>query len=114
MNILASTLRKQLAILTPQLTSWRRDLHSHPETAWTEFRTAALVARHLLDLGYTVRLGRQALDPDCIGPLPDERTLCAAQERAIREGADPELVARMAGGYTALWADLPCAGAAPK
>ena len=112
MNDLASTLPVRLAALTPQLITWRRDLHRHPETAWTEFRTAALAARHLLDLGYTVRLGPQALDPACITPRPDEHAVYAAQERALREGADPELVARMAGGYTALWADLPASGAA--
>jgi aminobenzoyl-glutamate utilization protein A len=111
MSTITSILQSQLAVVTPRLTAWRRDLHSHPETAWTEFRTAALVARHLLDLGYTLRLGRQALDPACPGHRPDEHTLRAAQERAVQEGADPELVARMDGGYTALWADLPCSGA---
>ena len=112
MHTLASTLQHQLAVLTPRLTAWRRDLHSHPETAWTEFRTAALVARHVLDLGYTVRMGRQALDPALISPRPDEHALRAAQERAVRAGADPGLVARMDGGCTALWADLPGADAA--
>ncbi|MCL2122846.1 MAG: amidohydrolase [Desulfovibrionaceae bacterium] len=108
MSTLASTLRNQLAVLTPKLTAWRRDLHSRPETAWTEFRTAALIARHLLDLGYKVRLGLQALDPAFISQQPDKDALRAAQERAIQAGADPALVARMSGGYTALWADLPC------
>jgi len=112
MNTLASTLRAGLAATAPRLAVWRRDLHSHPETAWTEFRTAALAARHLLDLGYTVRLGTQALDPAFFGSRPDEYTLRTAQERAVREGADPELTARMDGGYTALWADLPASGEA--
>jgi len=106
MNTLTSILQNRLAALAPQLIAWRRDLHRQPETAWTEFRTASLAARHLLDLGYTVRMGRHALDP-ALGPRPDERTLRAAQERAIREGAEPELVALMDGGCTALWADLP-------
>ena len=110
MRSATSILQHQLAALTPQLSAWRRDLHSRPETAWTEFRTAALAARHMLDLGYAVRLGQQALDPAFIGFRPDAHTLRAAQERAVREGADPELVARMDGGYTALWADLPCSG----
>ncbi|MCL1985924.1 MAG: amidohydrolase, partial [Betaproteobacteria bacterium] len=108
MSAVASILQKQLTVLSPQLTAWRRDLHNHPETAWTEFRTAALAARHLLDLGYNVRLGLQALDPAFINPRPDEHRLRAAQERAIQEGADPILVEHMKGGYTALWADLLC------
>ncbi|MDR2696516.1 MAG: amidohydrolase [Deltaproteobacteria bacterium] len=112
MHAPASVLQHQLAALAPRLAVWRRDLHSYPETAWTEFRTAALVARHVLDLGYSVRLGRQALDPSLISPRPDESALRAAQERAVREGADPKLVACMDGGCTALWADLPGADAA--
>ncbi|MGB8521147.1 MAG: M20 family metallopeptidase, partial [Candidatus Tumulicola sp.] len=34
-----------------------RDLHMHPETAFAEHRTAALVARRLRDLGYEVHEG---------------------------------------------------------
>ena len=113
MSMPASILQNQLAAITPRLTAWRRDLHSHPETAWTEFRTAALVARHALDLGYTVRLGRQALDPAFIISRPDDHTLRTAQERAVREGAEPELVERMDGGCTALWADLSCSASGP-
>jgi aminobenzoyl-glutamate utilization protein A len=112
MSNAASTLQKHVAALAPQLAVWRRDLHSRPETAWMEFRTAAITARHLLDLGYTVRMGQEALDPAFADPRPETRCLRAAQKRAIREGADPELVALMDGGYTALWADLPCSGEA--
>ena len=35
----------------------RRDLHMHPETAFAEHRTAALVAHRLRDLGYEVHEG---------------------------------------------------------
>lgn len=35
----------------------RRDVHMHPETAFAEHRTAALVARRLRDLGYEVHEG---------------------------------------------------------
>lgn len=33
---------------------WRRDIHQHPETAYEEFRTSALVAEHLRQLGLQV------------------------------------------------------------
>jgi amidohydrolase len=43
--------------LTDDVVAVRRDLHMHPETAFAEHRTAALVARRLRDLGYEVHEG---------------------------------------------------------
>lgn len=37
--------------------AWRRDIHQHPELSNRETRTAALVAKHLRDLGMEVRTG---------------------------------------------------------
>ncbi|MFQ6538863.1 MULTISPECIES: M20 aminoacylase family protein [Aphanothece] len=37
--------------LAPELTRWRRDLHAHPETAFEEIRTSALVAERLRRFG---------------------------------------------------------------
>lgn len=42
---------------TPRLTSLFKDLHRHPEIAFTETRTAAIVARELKALGYEVTTG---------------------------------------------------------
>lgn len=39
----------------PQVVTWRRDIHEHPELSNREFRTAALVADHLRSLGMEVR-----------------------------------------------------------
>lgn len=39
----------------PQVVTWRRDIHQHPELSNREFRTAALVAEHLRGLGMEVR-----------------------------------------------------------
>lgn len=39
----------------PQITTWRRDLHQHPELSNREFRTAKIVAAELQRLGYQVR-----------------------------------------------------------
>lgn len=41
--------------IEPQVVAWRRDIHAHPELGNREFRTAALVAEHLRELGLEVR-----------------------------------------------------------
>ena len=39
------------------LTQWRRDLHAHPEIAFEEHRTSAIVAEHLESFGIEVHRG---------------------------------------------------------
>ena len=41
----------------PEMTTWRRSLHAHPETAFEEVRTAAFVAAKLRAFGFTVTEG---------------------------------------------------------
>lgn len=43
--------------LAPRLIDWRRDFHRHPELAFTETRTASLVADQLHQLGLEVQTG---------------------------------------------------------
>ena len=45
------------ARVLPQVVSWRRDLHAHPELAFHERRTADLVASELQRMGYKVTRG---------------------------------------------------------
>lgn len=40
-----------------RLIAWRRDFHMHPELAFEEQRSAAVIAEHLQRLGYQVRTG---------------------------------------------------------
>ncbi len=94
--------------LAPRLVAWRRDFHRYPEAGWTEFRTAALVAATLQRLGYTVKLGPAAVAAADMMGVPAPQELAAHMDRAVRQGADPALVARMQGGLTGLVADLPC------
>lgn len=47
----------EIARLVPALTAIRRDIHAHPELAYNEFRTAALVADELSALGLEVTTG---------------------------------------------------------
>lgn len=78
----------------------RRDLHAHPETAWTEFRTTSIIATKLQEWGYEVLMGKEILDPAARMLVPDEATLKKCAQRAIKEGANPVLVDKMAGGMT--------------
>ena len=43
--------------LSPQIVTWRRDFHMHPELGFQETRTAGVVAGHLQEWGYQVRTG---------------------------------------------------------
>lgn len=91
------------------LVAIRRDVHHHPETAWAEYRTAALVARELEACGFVLRMGADACDPSaCLRSFHADREE-QEQHRALCEGAPSGLVERMAGGLTGLWGDL-CLG----
>lgn len=86
--------------LEPEIVACRRDLHKHPELGWTEFRTASIVIEKLRELGYELHFGDEVVKADEQMGVPSEEILEACQKRAVDEGADPELVARMAGGRT--------------
>lgn len=72
---------------------WRRDLHRYPEAAWCEFRTSSLIAKHLAALGFDVMLGDQLLANHLI--MGREIDVPAQKARALRQGADPEWLARI-------------------
>ncbi|MCC5873169.1 MAG: amidohydrolase [Gammaproteobacteria bacterium] len=46
---------ERIETVMPKVVAWRRDIHQHPELANREFRTAALVAEHLRELGMEVQ-----------------------------------------------------------
>ena len=54
---LAALVDQHIIDLQGRILSWRRDIHQHPELSNRETRTAALVAKHLQDLGMDVRTG---------------------------------------------------------
>ena len=83
----------------------RRDLHRHPETSWTEFRTASRMARMLKGLGFSVTAGRDVTGSSRPG-LPGRDALERCYERAMNEGADKEYASMMRGGFTGVAATL--------
>lgn len=78
----------------------RRDLHRYPEAAWTEYRTASLVAQTLTKLGFDVACGATVVAECAMMGVPAAEELKKHEERAVAEGADPKWVAKMAGGKT--------------
>jgi aminobenzoyl-glutamate utilization protein A len=78
----------------------RRDFHRHPETGWTEFRTASIVIETLIELGYDVKFGNDVIDEANMMGVPSTEILEENMARAIAQGANPDLVAKMTGGKT--------------
>ncbi|MCH4891137.1 amidohydrolase [Acidaminobacter sp. JC074] len=92
--------------ISSDIISNRRDFHKYPESAWTEFRTASLVARQLKDMGYKLTLGPDVVKPlDRMG-LPSDEILESHYRRALDQGGDKDFMSYMKGGYTSLIADL--------
>lgn len=73
----------------------RRDLHAHAEAGWKEFRTTALLAAELEELGYDLRLGSDTVNPDERMGVPPENEVAAARKRALEAGAPAEYIDRM-------------------
>ena len=92
--------------LQEEMVARRRDLHKHPETGWTEFRTASMVVKELEKLGYAVTYGAEVVDEASMMGVPSVADLEKYMERAISEGADPEVVVKMLGGKTGVVAVL--------
>ena len=51
---LAADLNEKIDAVMPKVVEWRRDFHQHPELSNQEFRTAKIVADHLISLGMEV------------------------------------------------------------
>jgi aminobenzoyl-glutamate utilization protein A len=105
-DALAQALRAEADEGRADLVRRRRDFHRFAETAWTEFRTSALVAERLGALGYAVDLGRAIHAPAARMGVPAADVLEAASARAVGEGAPADLVREMAGGFTGVVARL--------
>jgi len=86
--------------IEPHLIAMRRDFHRYPEPGWTEFRTASFVVKRLKELQFDVLYGGEVVKEEAMMGVPSKEELDESAKRAISEGADPEIVAAMAGGKT--------------
>lgn len=83
---------------TEEMVSFRRSFHKYPETGWTEFRTTAIIAERLNELGYEVLLGKAIINPDFVmGRSKTE--VEAAQCKAVELGISKEAIGACQ-GYT--------------
>lgn len=91
----------------------RRDFHKHAEAAWTEFRTASIVASTLQSLGYQVLAGDEVVEASAMMGVPSKAELERHMDRALSQGADKAWVEKMRGGKTGVVGVLKCAKPGP-
>ena len=93
-------MKERATAFEQELISLRREFHRYPEICWTEFRTTARIIEELEKLGLPVTYGRAVHAEEKMLDLPEPAELEACMERAKAEGARPDLVDAMAGGFT--------------
>lgn len=86
--------------LHDQLVAWRRDFHKFAEPGWTEFRTTSAIIAVLRDLGWDTVYGPELHEAEARLGVPSVEVLDSERERAVAQGADPELVEAMGDGFT--------------
>ena len=64
----------------------RRDFHKHPETAWFEMRTSAIIAKTLTELGYEVLTGKAVCAENARIGVPPKEALEGHAERVLSQG----------------------------
>ncbi|WP_102399392.1 M20 family metallo-hydrolase [Haloimpatiens massiliensis] len=85
-----------------KIINYRREFHKYPETAWMEFRTASLIGKRLMDMGYHVKIGKEVMNDNYRMNVPSNEELEDNYERAIKQGAYEEICKLMTGGFTAV------------
>ncbi len=85
---------------TPDLIKLRRDLHEYAENGFLEFRTASIVVKELEKLGFEVQYGATNHKEESMMGVPPIKEIEEAQQKAIAQGADEEIVLKMSGGKT--------------
>ena len=89
-----------------ELVTLRRDFHKYPELAFCEFKTASKIISYLKKLGFSVKIGTEAIDMNSALGVPGEATLSKERARAQAEGVSPELLDLIGCGATGVIADI--------
>ncbi len=101
-------LKSRAQALLPELRQIRRDFHRFAEPGWLEMRTSSLLARRLKELGYEVLTGPAVCRADERMGVPSREILDEHYAWAAENGADPEYLPAMRGGFTGVVATLRC------
>lgn len=94
------------SVFKQQLVNIRRDLHSYPESGWTEYRTTVKIVEHLKELGVKVAFGKKIHTPEHMYGMPPASYLKQCELRAIEESGREDLISEMSGGYTGCIAEI--------
>ena len=94
--------------LTDKLVDIRRDFHKYAENGWFEMRTSSLIARRLTDMGFEVLTGSNVCLAESRMGLPEDEEFEKHYARAKEQGADPQFLERVKGGFTGVMGVLRC------
>lgn len=86
--------------LGEELAAFRRDLHKHPESGWTEFRTTVKILEKLMEMGVDFKFGREIHSADNMYGMPSKQYMAECEKRARTESGRDDLIDKMAGGFT--------------
>lgn len=92
--------------LEEELIGLRREFHRYPELGALEFRTTARIVEELERLGLSVRYGSVIHTKDKMFALPSPDDIARHLVRAKEEGARPEILEKMRGGFTGCVAEI--------
>ncbi len=95
-----------LKAMEPKLREYRRDFHRRAEPGWGEYRTAAIIARRLDELGYRLKTGREVVAEAARMGLPAPDVMEAQFARALAEGAPEEYAGKFRGGFTGVVGEI--------
>ncbi len=93
-----------VAAYIPEMIQLHRQLHKHPEIAWTEFLTSQVVINRVRELGFKTVVGKALFDVEhTLGR--NETLIEKAMKEARAAGMNPKLLEEMQGytGCLAIW-----------
>ena len=90
-----TTIWEQAQGLREEMIARRRNLHQHPETGWTEFRTASMIIKELRALGYEVSFGAAVVDEASMMGAPSAEALASYMEEQPKRRSEPIVSRRM-------------------
>ena len=93
-----------LSAYIPEMIELRRQIHHHPEIAWTEFLTTQTIVNRVRELGFKTIIGKALFDEEhALGREP--KVIEAAMKRSLELGMNPALLKELQGytGCMAVW-----------